>query len=280
MIKNFRFAPWTLIALFALATGLVVACGGGDTGSTTPAPAADSPAADSPAADPAPGAGSSTSSGAPTGTSSVTGSITYEGKVPSFKPLNMNADPACAAKHETPVFPESLVLGEGQHLANIFVRVKNAPSGSYSAPSEAVVIDQNGCRYLPHVVGVMAGQALKFRNSDGILHNVHGLPKENREFNIGMPPTVTEKDQTFNKPEPLFPVKCDVHPWMRSFVAVMTHPYFSITGTDGSFTIEGLPAGTYEIEAWHEKLGTQTASVTVGDGEAGSADFTFSAPGG
>jgi len=116
-----------------------------------------------------------------------------------------------------------------------------------------------------------------FRNSDGILHNVHGLPSENREFNIGMPPTLKEKEQTFNKPEMAFPVKCDVHPWMKAYIAVMTHPYFAVTDRDGKFTIEGLPAGTYEIEAWHEKLGTQTAEVTV-DGDGATADFTFKVP--
>jgi plastocyanin len=208
---------------------------------------------------------------------SVTGKITYDDKVPTFKPVDMNADPVCASKHSSPVYPEILVLGDDGGLANVFVQVKNAPSGG-AAGSDPVVIDQNGCRYEPHVVGVMVGQTVKFKNSDGILHNVHGLPKENREFNIGMPPTLLEKDQVFNKPEAHFPVKCDVHPWMKTYIAVMTHPYFAVSGSDGTFEISGLPAGSYEIEAWHEKLGTQTATVTVGDGAA-SADFSFKVPG-
>lgn len=209
---------------------------------------------------------------------SVTGTVKYDDKVPNFRPLDMNADPACASKHSSPVFPDMLVLGDAGGLANVFVSVKNAPGGDHAAPSEPVVIDQNGCIYEPHVAGVMVGQPLLFKNSDGILHNVHGLPEVNREFNIGMPPSLTEKEQVFNKPEPLFKVKCDVHPWMNAFVAVMTHPFYAVTGTDGAFSIDGLPAGTYEIEAWHEKLGTQTASVTVGDGAA-SADFSFKVPG-
>lgn len=209
---------------------------------------------------------------------SITGKITYDDKVPNLKPISMDADPVCASKHSGPVQPELLVVGEGNGLGNVFVQVKNAPAKDYPTPSEPAVIDQKGCLYVPHVLGVMVGQPLMFRNSDGILHNVHGLPEENREFNIGMPPTLKEKEQTFSKPEPVFPVKCDVHPWMRSYVAVMTHPYFSVSGKDGSFTIDGLPAGTYEIQAWHEKLGTQTASVTVADGAA-TQDFSFKVPG-
>ncbi len=208
---------------------------------------------------------------------SVTGKITYDDKVPNLRPVKMDADPACKAKHDGPVYPDVLVLGDGNALSYVFVQVKNAPSGGAAAPSTPVVIDQKGCRYDPHVAGVRVGQPLLFRNSDGILHNVHGLPKENREFNIGMPPTLKEKEQVLNKPEPVFPVKCDVHPWMKAYVAVMTHPYFAVTGADGTFEISGLPAGTYEVEAWHERLGTQTSSVTVGDGAA-SADFSFKIP--
>lgn len=208
---------------------------------------------------------------------SVTGTISYEGKVPNLRPLDMNADPSCAKKHEGRVANPMLTLGGNNEMANIFVQVMNPPAGDHKAPSSAVVIDQDGCLYHPRVAGAMVGQPVKFKNSDGILHNVHGLPKENREFNIGMPPTLKEKDQVFNKPEPMFPVKCDVHPWMQSFVAVMTHPYFAVTGEDGSFSIKDLPAGTYQLEAWHERLGTQKMSVTVGDGAA-SADITFTTP--
>ncbi len=208
---------------------------------------------------------------------SVAGKITYDDAVPKLRPVDMNADPACASKHSGPVMPDILVLGDGNALGNVFVSVKNAPASSAPTPTEPVIIDQNGCRYEPHVIGVMAGQGVRFKNSDGVLHNVHGLPKVNREFNIGMPPTLKEKDQTLNKPEAVFPVKCDVHPWMKSYVAVMTHPYFDVTGTDGAFEIENLPDGSYEIEAWHERLGTQTATVTVSGGEA-TTTFSFKKP--
>jgi plastocyanin len=208
----------------------------------------------------------------------LSGTAVFEGKAPSLKPIQMGADPTCAKMHSTPVTPELLVLGDGQTMANVFVQVKSPPASKAAASSSPVVIDQKGCMYAPHVVGVRVGQPLQFRNSDGILHNVHGLPKANREFNLGMPATLEEKDTTFNKPEPFFPVKCDVHPWMQAYVAVMTHPYFDVTAKDGKFQIADLPDGTYTLEAWHEKLGTQSQQVTVSGGKAAPVTFTFAVP--
>lgn len=269
----------TLYGLFAfLAIGAVVLTGCGGGGGDTGAPADGGDAADTAPAD----TSAATDDGgtpAPTGSATISGTVSYDGQVPNLNPLDMGADPACAAKHDSPVMPDMLVLGDGNTMGNIFVKVTNPPEGSFPTPSEPAVIDQHGCRYIPHVVGVMAGQPLQFLNSDGLLHNVHGLPEENREFNIGMPATVTESSTTLNRPEPLFPVKCDVHPWMQAYVAVMSHPYFAVTDEDGQFTLEGLPAGTYTVEAWHERLGTQTAEVTVDDGGSATADFTFSTPG-
>ncbi|MGH9341785.1 MAG: carboxypeptidase regulatory-like domain-containing protein [Acidobacteriota bacterium] len=245
---------------------IMAGCGGngGDTAGTaeTPEAAADQPAP--PVAE---------------GTASVTGVISYQGQVPTFQPLNMNADPACAAKHTEPAYPEVLALGEGNTMGNVFVQVKSGlPEGQWPAPSEAVVLDQEGCRYEPHVLGVMVGQTLQILNSDELLHNIHALPEKNREFNRGMPPSMTETTHVFTQAEDMFHIKCDVHPWMSAYTVVMRHPYFAVTETDGQYSISGLPAGTYEIEAGHERLGTQTASVTVADGESQSADFTFSAP--
>lgn len=208
---------------------------------------------------------------------SITGKVTYDDKVPKLRPVDMNADPSCASKHSSSVANPMLSVGDGNGLANVFVQVKNAPAGEHKAPSDPVVIDQKGCMYEPRVNGALVGQTVTFKNSDGILHNVHGLPKENREFNAGMPPTVTETNKVFNKPEPLFPVKCDVHPWMQSYVAVMTHPYFTVTDANGNFSIAGLPDGTYEVEAWHERLKTKTGSVTVSGGK-GTVNFSFTVP--
>ena len=209
----------------------------------------------------------------------VSGTVTYQGKVPNLRPIKMEADPGCAKKHSGAVANEMLVLGDGNTMANILIYVKSGLADkSYPVPSEAVVLDQNGCQYKPHVIGIMTGQTLQVRNSDGLLHNVHALPKVNSEFNRAMPAAVKEADYSFDKEEMMFKVKCDVHPWMGAYVSVTKHPFFDVTGTDGTFKIEGLPAGTYEVEVWHEKLKNKTASVTVGASDNKTVDFAFSRP--
>jgi len=209
--------------------------------------------------------------------SSVTGTITFTGKAPTLRPLAMEADPACAKKHSAPVPNDVLVLGDGSTMGNIMVWVsKGVPAGkTWPAPKTPVVLDQKGCQYAPHVMGIMVGQPYKILNSDAILHNVHTLPKVNRSFNKPMPPTLTEVTTTFDKAEPVFHTKCDVHPWMSAYIGVFTHPFFSVTSKDGKYTISGLDPGTYEITAWHEKLGTQTASVTVAASGTKTQDFKF-----
>jgi plastocyanin len=209
----------------------------------------------------------------------VTGTITYTGKVPNLKPIAMDADPVCKSKHTTPVASEVLVLGSGNTMANIMVRVKGPVAGPVPpAPAQPAVIDQKGCQYHPHVLGLRVGQTLQLRNSDGLLHNVHALPKVNSPFNMAMPANRTTADTKFGKEEGMFLVKCDVHPWMNAYVGVFTNPYFAVTGPDGKYKISGLPPGTYEIEAWHEKLGVKTAKVTVAANKAGTADFSFAPP--
>ncbi len=218
--------------------------------------------------------------GVAAGASSITGTVTFEGTPPTLKPLTMDADPACAKKHSAPVPNEMLVLGSGNTMANIMVWVsKGLPAGkTWPVPKTPVVMNQDGCQYKPHVMGIMVGQTYKILNSDGVLHNVHALPKINPAFNRAMPPTVKEATATFSKPEALFQVKCDVHPWMNAYVGVFTHPFFTVTGKDGKFTISGLDPGTYEISAWHERLGTQTATVTVGASGTKVQNFKFAVP--
>ena len=209
--------------------------------------------------------------------STINGTITFDGKPPTMKPLAMDADPACAKKHTKPVLAEMLVLGSGNTMGNVLVYVsKGLPSGkTWPAPKTPVTLDQKGCVYLPHVQGIMVGQPYRILNSDGVLHNVHALPKVNPAFNQPMPPSMKETTKTFTKPEPIFQIKCDVHPWMQAFIGVFTHPFFSTTGTDGKFTISGLDPGTYEITAWHERLPAQTATITVGANETKSQNFKF-----
>jgi plastocyanin len=259
-----------LVLLLAVLTLPLPGCGGAQETGTAPPPPAPAPATAPDTVAPPQGAPG------PRGTAVVAGRVRYEGEVPALRPLQMDADPGCAKKHATPPTNEMLVLGEGQTLANVFVRVKGGlPGGRYPAPAEAAVIDQHGCQYVPHVLGVMAGQKVRILNSDGLLHNVHALPKVNKEFNMAMPASRTETEVSFDQEEVMFQVKCDVHPWMGAWIGVVTHPFFAVTGTDGLFRLEGLPAGSYEIEAWHERLGTQTLSVDAADGQGVELEVTF-----
>lgn len=206
---------------------------------------------------------------------SITGTIKFEGTPPKMKQLNMDADAKCCPGCD-PKFSEALVLGEGQTMGNILVQItKGLPDMEYPVPAEPVILTQEGCVYSPHVFAVRAGQTLKILNPDNTLHNVHALPEVNKAFNRAMPATVTEIEHVFTKPEQPFFIKCDVHQWMGTWCAVMSHPFYDITEPDGVFTIEGLEPGEYEVQAWHEKLGTQTATVTIGADETKTVDFTF-----
>ena len=209
----------------------------------------------------------------------ISGTVKYSGEAPKFKPIKMDADPICLSKHTAPIYPQTLMLGEGNTMANVFVYVKNGlAKKDYPVPGQEAVITQHGCQYEPHIVGVMVGQPVKILNPDGTLHNVHALCKINQEFNLAMPKFRTETVKVFAKEEFMFPIKCDVHPWMGAWISVMPHPHFAVTKEDGKFSIANLPAGTYTIEAWQEKLGTQTSEVTVGGEEAKEINFTFTRP--
>src|SRR5687767_6414514 len=216
--------------------------------------------------------------GAALAASTVTGTVIFDGKAPALRPLAVEAEPVCHNMHGgKPVPNEALVLGGGNTMGNIMVWVtKGLPAGkTWPAPKTPVTLDQKGCQYVPHVTGIMVGQPYRILNSDGILHIIHTLPKINPQFNRGQPATVKEMTTSFPKPEAMLQVKCDVHPWMSAYIGVFTHPFYSVTGTDGKFTISGLDAGTYEITAWHERLGTQTASVTVSGSDSKSQNFKF-----
>jgi len=149
----------------------------------------------------------------------ITGTIKYDGEVPKFKEIKMDADPVCLTHHTGPIYPQTLLLGEGQTLGNVFVYVKNGyEKKAYPPPAEAAVLDQKGCQYDPHVIGVMVGQTVRILNPDGTLHNVHSKSKINPEFNLAMPKFRTETTKIFDKAEFMFPVKCDVHPWMGAWI--------------------------------------------------------------
>jgi len=208
----------------------------------------------------------------------VRGVITYKGKVPKFREIKMDADPICLAKHGDKVFPDTLVLGPDQTMGNVFVYVKgNLPDENHEIPTRPAILNQEGCMYTPHVIGLMVGQPLKILNPDRTLHNVHALPKVNKEFNLAMPTFRKETTKIFDKEEFMFPIKCDVHPWMSAWISVMPHPYFAVTlAEDGKYKISNVPAGKFEIVAWHEKLGTKSQKVVVDEYEGTTVDFTFS----
>ena len=207
----------------------------------------------------------------------ISGKVAFEGDAPKAKKLKMDADPQCASMHaDKPATSEEVVVNGNGTLKNVFVYVKSGVTGTYEAPKTAVTINQTGCQYQPHVFGMQAKQKLVIKNSDDTLHNIHALPTNNEEFNKGQPSGSADLPKTFTKADVMVKFKCDVHPWMTAYVGVLDHPFYAVTGDDGTFSIKGLPAGDYEVEAWHEKFGTKTAKIKVGAGEAKTADFKFS----
>jgi plastocyanin len=212
----------------------------------------------------------------------ITGMIAFEGTAPPNAAIRMNADPICVREVKTAQFMETFVVGsDGKSLANVFVYVKDGLGNYvYDTPTEPAVIDQKECRYHPHVFGMRVGQPLQILNSDPTLHNIHATPKTNSEFNTGQPIQGMKTTHTFTQPEVMVPFKCDVHGWMNAYVGVLPHPYFAVSDTSGKFALNTLPAGTYTIEAWHERLGAQTQQVTIGEKENKEIVFTFKAPAG
>jgi hypothetical protein len=245
-------------------TASVAACGGGGQESSTPAATTAAPA------------------GAmkvdPSTAGDIKGTVMLTGAAPKNEPIRMNADPICVKQTSGPQSQETFVVSGDGKLANVFVYVKDGLGNyAYDPPAGNVTLDQHGCRYMPHVFGVRVGQPLEIVNSDPTLHNIHALPKNNPEFNNGQPIQGMKMNHTFKAKEVMVPFKCDVHGWMNAYVGVLDHPYFAVSKEDGSFELKGLPPGTYTIEAWHEKLGATTQSVTIGAKESKDVSFTFDA---
>jgi plastocyanin len=229
-----------------------------------------------------PSAPSATPSGLKVDTSTagdVKGTVTLDGMAPKNAAIKMNADPICLKEAKGPQFQETFEVGGDGKVANVFVYVKDGLGNYvYDTPTTPAQIDQKECRYHPHVFGMRVGQPLEILNSDPTLHNIHALPKGNSEFNTGQPIQGMKTTHTFDKPEVMVPFKCDVHGWMNAYVGVLDHPYFAVTGKDGTFDLKTLPPGSYTIEAWHEKLGAQQQKVTLGEKETKDIAFTFKAP--
>jgi plastocyanin len=205
----------------------------------------------------------------------MAGRITFEGTAPKPGVVRMDSDPNCVQQGATST-DETVIVGDGGALQNVFVYVKDGLGNlRFPIPSTAIVLDQKGCHYVPHVLGAQVGQSVDIVNSDPTLHNVHAIPKANQEFNMGQPLPGIKHTHQFSTKEVMVPFKCDVHPWMHAYIGVVDHPYFAVTGADGAFTLKGLPPGTYTVEAWHESLGTQTQTVTIGERETKDIAFSF-----
>ncbi len=206
----------------------------------------------------------------------VTGKISFTGAKPSVAKIKMNADPKCVKMHNgKDVESDAVVVNANGTLKNVFIYVKSGLSGKFPVPSSSVTFDQQGCTYHPHVLGMMVGQKLEIKNSDPTLHNVHSLAKNTKGFNVAQPKQGMKMTQTFDKSEVMVKVKCEVHNWMNAWIGVLDHPFFAVSDDNGTFTIKNLPAGDYELEAWHEKYGTQTMKVKVGASDSKTADFSF-----
>ena len=246
--------------------GVALACGGsGQSKSAPPASAAAAP-------------GAAKVDAGTAGT--ISGKVAFEGQPPQNPTIPMESDPVCAAAHKDGAGSQTYMVKDGG-LDNVFVYIKDGLGNKYAfdAPTQPVTIDQKGCEYVPHVLGVRVGQPLEILNSDNTMHNVHGMAQTNQEFNYGQPVAGMKNTVTFTAAEVLVPFKCDVHSWMNAYVGVVNHPYFAVTADGGKFELRGVPPGTYTIEAVHEKLGRQSQSVTLGDRDTKTMTFTFKAAG-
>lgn len=212
----------------------------------------------------------------PATAASITGTVTFEGKPPAPRPIDMSAAAACVKANPQPVFPQDVVTSANGALANVVVYVKSGLGKySYPIPQTPVVLDQKNCMYTPHALAVMVGQPFSVANSDPTMHNVHVMSRHNRQWSSSQPVASAPLKSTFERPEFAIPVLCNIHPWMRAYVFAFDQPYFAVTGADGMFTIKNLPPGTYTIEAWHEPHQTIDQTVTLAPKESRVVSFTF-----
>jgi plastocyanin len=253
----------TSISVWSLAAslGLILLAGCGNKESSEPAA---TPAASAPAAAPATPIDPATAA-------SVSGTVKLDGEAPKAAKIDMSQDPACKGTNTA-----ENVVAAGSHLSNVFVYVKEGLGNrTFDTPKDTVTLDQSGCKYHPHVMGVVVGQTIKIVNSDPTTHNIHPTPKDNREWNESQPPQSAPLEKTFAREEIMLPVKCNQHPWMRMFVNVTKSPFFAVTGPDGKFEIKGLPPGDYTLAFVQEKLGEQDVKVTLAAKDAKTVDATF-----
>jgi plastocyanin len=207
---------------------------------------------------------------------SIAGRVVFQGDAPVMPVIDMSSNPQCDRQHHTPQKAETVVVNKNGTLRNVFIWIKGGlPAARWTPPAESAKLDQKGCVYEPHVLGIMQGQSLEILNDDPINHNVHAESQTNPPWNESQAPRAEHKFKQFDAAEVMFPVTCSVHPWMRSYIAVSPHPFFAVTGDDGTFALKGVPPGTYTVEAVHEKYGKKEGSVTVSPSGSVTIDFTY-----
>jgi plastocyanin len=207
------------------------------------------------------------------GGGTVGGKVTVEGVTVMAKTINMASEPGCAKMYSTPPKSEDLVVGQGSALENVVVYI-SAGAPEESAPTQPVQVVQKGCRFAPHVVVMQTGQPVQMINEDSTSHNIHPLATNNREWNKAEPPGTTPLTESFARPE-FISVKCNVHPWMHAYFAVVKTSHYAVTGDNGAFSLNNLPPGKYTITAWHETLGSQTQEITITGNETVPVNFAF-----
>lgn len=210
----------------------------------------------------------------------ITGRVLFSGTPPAMPNIDMSANPMCERQHHPPPKSEVVIVNANGTLRNTFVWIRDGVPGGlaearWTPPPQPVKLDQNGCVYRPHVLGVMTGQDIEIENSDPLNHNVHAESTINAGWNESQPPRAEKKFKRFDLQEVLFPVTCSVHPWMRSYIGVVAHPFFAVTAEDGTFALKGLPPGAYTLEAVHEKYGRKQAHVTIVPSERKTVNFNF-----
>ena len=210
-----------------------------------------------------------------TAAGTISGTVTYTGTPAKMKPIDMAKEPTCAREHVTPAMTESVVTGAGNTLENVVVYISAGDEGS-TAPKTAVRYEQKGCQYLPHVAVLQAGQPLEIFNSDKTSHNIHPLATSNPEWNKSQPPGSPPLHESFAKPE-FIHVKCNIHPWMHGYFAVLNTSHYAQTGPNGEFSLAGLPPGKYTVTAWQERYGSQSQQVTVTGSSTPKVNFVFKA---
>jgi plastocyanin len=209
----------------------------------------------------------------PATVATVNGTVKFDGAAPKQAKIDMSQDPACKGMNEA----ENVVVDSG-NLANVFVYVKDGlGSRTFDVPKDAVVLDQSGCKYHPHVLGVIAGQTVQIKNDDQTTHNIHPTPKDNREWNESQPPSSPAIEKNFAREEIMLPVKCNQHPWMKMYINVVKNPFYAVTDKSGKYEIKGLPPGDYTIAFVHEKLGEQDQKITVAAKDTKTVDQSFKA---